>query len=91
MLRSAILVVFTAVLAIASISHAIAAEQADGPVYQLRIYVTADGKLDVMNERFRKHTTKLFERHGIENIGYWVATDEPHSENMLIYLLKHKW
>ncbi len=78
------------VLAAMCCTRVLAAESADGPVYQLRIYVTADGKLDVMNERFRDHTTRLFEKHGIENVGYWVATDEPQSTNTLIYLLKHK-
>lgn len=90
MLRFLGLMMLGMLFAAVSVSHALAGEHADGPVYQLRIYVTADGKLDVMNERFRKHTTKLFERHGIENVGYWVATDEPHSKDMLIYLLKHK-
>lgn len=88
--RYVALVVLGLVIALQLGSRAIAAEDEAGPVYQLRIYVMADGKLDVMNERFREHTTKLFERHGIENVGYWVATDEPRSENMLIYLLKHK-
>jgi len=89
-IRFAGLAVLGVVLAIVCGARAIAAESVEGPVYQLRIYVAADGKLDVLNERFREHTTKLFERHGMENVGYWVATDEPKSETMLIYLLKHQ-
>ncbi|MCA9076040.1 MAG: NIPSNAP family protein [Planctomycetaceae bacterium] len=88
--RFVALVVLGLVIALQFRSRVVAADDETGPVFQLRIYVMADGKLDVMNERFREHTTKLFERHGIENVGYWVATDKPHSENMLIYLLKHK-
>jgi len=66
-----------------------AEESQDGPVYQLRIYTAAEGKLDPLNERFREHTMKLFEKHGMENVGYWVGTNEPH-QTKLIYLLKHK-
>lgn len=66
-----------------------AQENADEAVYQLRIYVAADGKLDALNERFRDHTLKLFEKHGMENVGYWVGTDEA-DKTKLIYLLKHK-
>jgi NIPSNAP len=58
--------------------------------FELRTYVAAPGKLDALQARFRDHTTELFEKHGITNIGYWVATDakgEP--TETLIYLLAH--
>lgn len=71
------------------ISALSADETPDGPVYELRIYTAAAGKLDALNERFREHTMKLFKKHGMENVGYWVATDEPKSQTTLIYLLKH--
>src|SRR5690606_17534911 len=64
-------------------------KSAEGPVYELRIYTAAEGKLDALNERFRSHTARLFKRHGIENVGYWVAADAPKSETTLIYLLQH--
>jgi hypothetical protein len=57
----------------------------DPRVFELRIYYAAPGKLDALNARFRNHTTKLFEKHGMTNIGYWVPVDNP--ENKLIYLL----
>jgi hypothetical protein len=44
--------------------------------FELRIYTTAPGKLDALNKRFRDHTLKFFEKHGIENVGYWTAVDE---------------
>ena len=58
-------------------------------VYELRIYHTYEGKLDDLLTRFRDHTMKLFEKHGMQNIGYWVPKDAPRSENTLIYLLAH--
>jgi hypothetical protein len=36
--------------------------------------------------RFKNHTTRLFERHGITNIGYWIPTDQP---NTLVYIVAH--
>lgn len=44
--------------------------------FELRIYTTAPGKLDALNKRFRDHTLKFFEKHGIENVGYWTAVDD---------------
>jgi hypothetical protein len=63
---------------------------AAGRVYELRTYYTHPGKLDALNARFRNHTTKLFEKHGMTNIGYWVPQDEPKKSNTLIYVLSHE-
>lgn len=59
-------------------------------VYELRTYKAAEGKLDALNARFRDHTTRLFEKHGIENLGYWTPTDESASKDTLVYIIKHK-
>ncbi|MGK6321130.1 NIPSNAP family protein [Sphingomonas sp. DT-204] len=40
-------------------------------VYELRIYYPAPGKLAALNARFRDHTLKLFEKHGMRNVAYW--------------------
>ena len=58
-------------------------------VYELRTYYTLPGRLDALNARFRNHTTKLFEKHGMQNIGYWVPQDEPKKANTLIYVISH--
>jgi len=59
-------------------------------VYELRTYTTLEGKLPGLVARFRDHTTKLFEKHGIANIGYWVPSDDPLKSNTLIYIVAHK-
>jgi len=65
--------------------------EAQGPmVYELRTYVTLPGRLPNLQARFRNHTTRLFEKHGMKNIGYWVPQDPPASENTLIYIIAHK-
>jgi len=58
-------------------------------VYELRIYHCYEGKLPDLLKRFREHTTKLFEKHGIKNVAYWVPVDEPQKSNMLIYVIAH--
>jgi hypothetical protein len=58
-------------------------------VFEIRTYTAEPGKLADLVKRFRDHTTKLFEKHGMTNIGSWVPTDEPRSKNTLIYILAH--
>jgi NIPSNAP len=60
----------------------------DVEVYEMRTYFAAPGKLDELNARFRNHTLKLFEKHGIANFGYWMPIDNP--EGKLIYVLGHR-
>lgn len=57
------------------------------PVYELRTYTAAPGRMDDLLARFRDHTVRLFERHGIESVGYWTAQDSP---DTLVYLLRHR-
>jgi NIPSNAP protein len=63
--------------------------QASTGVYELRVYHAAPGKLPELLARFREHTTKLFERHGMKNVGYWTPVDEPEKSKTLIYILYH--
>jgi hypothetical protein len=61
--------------------------------YELRIYVTNPGKLPDLQARFREHTMKLFEKHGMENVIYWTLAEdfgEESKDNTLIYILAHK-
>jgi hypothetical protein len=58
-----------------------------GKVFELRIYKTFPGKLDDLHKRFREHTCKLFQKHGIELVGFWVPTEGEEAQNTLIYLV----
>ena len=58
-------------------------------VYELRIYHAAPGKLPDLLARFRDHTIKLFDQHGLHSVAYWTPTDEPEKSNTLIYILRH--
>jgi len=59
----------------------------DSRCYEMRTYYAAPGKLDELHARFRDHTCKLFEKHGIVNLGYWVPAENP--DNKLIYILAY--
>ena len=63
--------------------------QSGGRVYELRTYTCNEGKLPDLQKRFRDHTTKIFEKHGMKNVGYWVPQDSPRSQNTLIYIISH--
>lgn len=58
-------------------------------VFELRIYQAAEGKLGKLDARFRDHTMRLFEKHGIKNVAYWHPTDEKESKHTLIYIIRH--
>jgi hypothetical protein len=64
------------------------AAETDTRCYELRTYYAAPSKLDDLHARFRDHTMKIFENHGMVNIGYWVPVENP--DNQLIYILAHK-
>ncbi len=55
-------------------------------IFELRTYHANEGKIDALHDRFRNHTMKLFEKHGMRNVGYWQPADQP---DTLIYLIAH--
>lgn len=73
----------------AAITIPTAGAQEHGRVFELRTYTCNEGKLPDLLARFRNHTMKLFEKHGITNIAYWVPQDSPAHENTLIYVIAH--
>src|SRR5207237_5561545 len=66
-----------------------AAGQTSTTIYELRVYHTFEGKLDDLLRRFRDHTMRLFEKHGIRNVAYWTPLDEPLKGRTLFYILAH--
>lgn len=72
---------------LAVMTTSLVAADKDTRCYELRTYYAAPGKLDDLHARFRNHTRKIFEKHGMVNVGYWVPQENP--DNKLIYLLAH--
>ena len=82
-------VLFLAAAMAASISIPSAVAQEHGRVFELRTYTCNEGKLPDLLARFRNHTTRLFEKHCMTNIAYWVPQDSPAHENTLVYVIAH--
>jgi NIPSNAP len=83
--------VFVAGFSLGSIFQApsVVKAQNAGSVFELRTYTAPEGKLADLNKRFRDHTRRIFDRHGMKSIGYWTPQDAPLSQNTLIYVLQH--
>jgi hypothetical protein len=54
-------------------------------VQELRIYDSMPGRMPDLHTRFANHTLRLFEKHGMTNIGYW--TEVFGTSNRLVYML----
>jgi hypothetical protein len=78
-------------LAVTDYSPPLYIENKGGRVFELRVYTTPKGRLPHLNDRFKDHTIKLFEKHGMTNVVYWTPTaDQPDKDVTLVYLLAHK-
>jgi hypothetical protein len=56
-------------------------------VYELRIYHPNAGKLPALEARFGKDTDRIFKKHNINALGYWIPNDNPN--NLFIYIVQH--
>lgn len=61
----------------------------DQKVYELRTYTATPGNLANLNARFRDHTIRIFRKHGMEIVGFWIPTDAELADDTLIYVLEH--
>jgi len=60
----------------------------DSRCFEMRTYYAAPDKLEALHARFRNHTNKLFVKHGMQLVGYWVPMDKNKKyENKLVYIL----
>jgi hypothetical protein len=58
-------------------------------VFELRTYHAAPGKMAALHARFRNHTCRLFQKHGMELIGFWSPADPERAQEVMLYLLAH--
>ena len=56
-------------------------------IYELRVYHCLPGRLADLCRRFKEHTLRLWEGHGIRTIGFWTVVVGDNS-NELLYLLQ---
>jgi hypothetical protein len=67
----------------------VAGAQGARRVFEIRTYTAHEGRLEALHGRFRNHTMRYFEKHGMTNVGYWSPQDAPRSQDTLIYILAH--
>jgi hypothetical protein len=58
-------------------------------IFEMRTYTASPGKIQALHSRFRDHTCKLFEKHGMTNLGYWQQISGDNAENTLVYILAY--
>jgi hypothetical protein len=55
-------------------------------IYELRTYTAMPGRLPDVHRRFREHTTKLFDKHGFQCVGFWTYKHGGESDQ-LVYMM----
>lgn len=54
-------------------------------IYELREYLAKEHTTDRLHDRFQKVTIPLFERHGLDLLGFWVDAAD---DRRFVYLLR---
>jgi hypothetical protein len=69
------------------VAPAVGAQRTSARIFELRTYTAAEGKLQVLSNRFRDRTIALFKKHGMTVVGFWIPNDPPEATNQLVYLM----
>ena len=64
--------------------------QHKGRVLEIRTYTAAEGKLEPLAKRMGTDEMKYFEKHGMKNVFFGVASDPPLSANTFVYIVSHE-
>lgn len=64
-------------------------KKVDPRVFEMRTYYTFPGKMEALHARFRSHTCKLFEKHGMTLVGFWSPADAKEAERKMVYIVAH--
>ena len=71
---------------IAGVAWGFAQQPREPGFFELRIYKTLPGKRDALAARFGDYTTGIYERHGIRNVGYWLAASGEDADRTFVYM-----
>ena len=58
-------------------------------IYELRIYSCIPGRLPALLKRFDEQTLKIWDKHGIKQVGFWTVLVGESNQD-LVYLLEWK-
>lgn len=74
-------------IALTILSVGAIAQKADNRYFELRTYHCHDNKRPDLIKRFKDHTMRLFQKHGIANIAYFIPVDT--TNNSLVFILAY--
>ncbi|HEX7901884.1 MAG TPA: NIPSNAP family protein [Planctomycetota bacterium] len=57
--------------------------------FEMREYYANPGKMEALHKRFKDHTNKLFVKHGMELVGYWVVASGDQAGQKLVFVLAY--
>jgi len=89
MMKWKILAVFGLVFGMSGVTWGLAQQRQNNRFFELRVYTASPDRMDNLVARFRNHTTRLFEKHGMKNVGYWTAVSGENAERTLVYILAY--
>jgi len=55
-------------------------------VHELRVFHCVPGRLAALLKRFETHTLRLFEKHGIKQLGFWTVAIGTSSNDLFLIL-----
>lgn len=87
MTRLLITALFSAIVAAPASAQSPTPTAPDTRLFELRVYHAAKGKFDALNARLRDQSLRLFEKHGMANVGYWASGEGP--DQKVVFLLAH--
>ena len=77
------------VFGMSGVTWGLAQQRQSSRFFELRVYTASPDRMDKLVARFRNHTTRLFEKHGMTNVGYWTAVSGDNAERTLVYILAY--
>jgi len=83
------LAVLGLVFGMSGVAWGLAQQRQNNRFFELRVYTASPDRMDKLVSRFRNHTTRLFEKHGMTNVGYWTAVSGDNAERTLVYVLAY--
>ena len=84
-----LLILLLSLIGLAGVSMSEENSAKTGRVFEMRTYYTHPGRMDALHARFRDHTCKLFEKHGITIVGFWKPLDKTKAEESMVYILAY--
>ena len=88
-MRRMLAAVLVAAAMAATAATASAQEAKKERFFEMREYIANPGKMDALHKRFRDHTNKLFVKHKMDLVAYWVVASGDQAGQKLVFVLAY--